>query len=188
MLADLPGQPQGGWVISGQSQIRTPAGAPAGATTDAWGVVEEGDDTLIGLGNENRRLRVAWGPEERTLSFGPSSRGARSIGASDVPGDGAACSSRICVLTSGDSDGPSETDVRKGGRGRVGRLGLVGAPLACLKSQTLPCASPRFESTLPSYGLDPDASCSCPRWMVPHAPYEWLCCLEPRPEWSETRV
>ncbi|CAM4464071.1 unnamed protein product [Leuciscus chuanchicus] len=113
---------------------------------------------LLGQVMENRRLRVAWGPEERTLSFGPSSRGARSIGASDAPGDGAACSSPICALTSGDSDGPSETDVRKGGRGRIGRLGLVGAPLAFLKSQTLPCASPRFESTLP---LPPVDGSSC---------------------------
>ncbi|XDV26150.1 hypothetical protein PO909_029928 [Leuciscus waleckii] len=62
MLADLPGQPQGGWVISGQSQIRTPAGTPAGATTDARGVVEEGDDTLIGLGNGKQAPPGCLGP------------------------------------------------------------------------------------------------------------------------------
>ena len=66
MLTDLPGQPQGGWVISGQSQICTPAGAPAKATTvqntDARGVVEEGDDTLIGQGNGKQAPQGCLGP------------------------------------------------------------------------------------------------------------------------------
>ena len=48
---------------------------------------------------------------------------------------------------------------------------------------------PRFESTLPGYGLDPEAPSFHPDGRVPHArPMSGRAASSPRPERSETRV
>ncbi|XDV25884.1 hypothetical protein PO909_029716 [Leuciscus waleckii] len=129
------------------------------------------------------------GPEVRTPSSGPVTQGvAWSIGTSDAPGDGpcpverplwAACSSPFCASTldaaslrgkqaastSGDSDGPSETNVRHGGggRGRVGRFGPVGNTLS-------PVFEPTSAPRLPARKAPFPVTASTQRPPTPSAP------------------